>query len=345
MNSLYRPILKQAWFHTWRHKFLWLFGFFAAWLGTSGEYELFIRSFDRINEKGSLLININQFIATTGVFSANTVNNLKMLATTRPLDLVWLILLFLVIILAGLFIVWAVVTAQGSLISSIRKVAKNQPANFQDGLDAGLAKFWPILWLNLIYRLIVFILFLALGVIFAYFFANVFVSSQANAGLGSFILFLVGFIIFLPLVFVVSFIIRYAACYAVIKNFRFKEAIRQGILLFAKNWLISLELSLILLFLHIAVAIAIILLVIVVGAPLILLLSMLYAMSFAFGFYTVVMITIFILLAVIILAVSLFSTYLWSCWTLLFLQLTEKGGTSKLVRLANNIPGIKRQSI
>lgn len=345
MNSLYRPILKQAWFHAWRHKFLWFFGFFAAWLGTSGEYELFIRSFDRINEKGSLIIKLNQFVVTTGLFSKNTLHNLGVLASNRPMDLVWLIILFLIIILAGLFIVWAIITSQGSLIGSIKKIAKNQNTNLQEGISIGVSKFWPILWLNLIYRLIVFVLFLALGVIFAYFFATSFIESGPNTGLSYFILFLVGFVIFLPLAFIISFVIRYAACYIVIKNYRLRDAIRQGISLFVKNWLISLELSLILLFLHVAVAIAIILLVIIVAAPLILLLYLFLAVGLAPGFYLITLIGAILLLALVIVSVSLFSTYLWSCWTLLFLQLTEKGGTSKLVRLANAIPGVKRQTL
>lgn len=345
MNSLYRPILKQAWFHTWRNKFLWLFGFFAAWLGTSGEYELFIRSFDRIHEKGNLLINFNQFIVTTGIFSSSLTANIKTLAANSPMTLIWMILLFLVIILATLFIIWAIITSQGALISSIRKTAKNQVTNFQEGLNTGLAKFWPILWLNLIYRFIVFLLFLTLGVIFAYFFAYTFIDPEVFYGLSYFILFLIGFVIFLPLVFIISFIIRYAACYVIIRNFRFREALRSGAALFAKNWLISLELALILLFFHIAVAILLILLVIVIGAPLLLLLAIFYNLGFAFGFYTVTFLSVIILLAVVILTVSVLSTYIWSCWTLLFLQLTEKGGSSKLIRVASNIPGIKRKSV
>lgn len=345
MNSLYRPILKQAWFHAWRNKFLWLFGFFAAWLGTSGEYELLIRSFERIHEKGNLLINFNQFIVTTGIFSSSLIANLKALATTSPMTLIWMILLFLIIILAALFVIWAIITSQGALISSIRKTAKNQATNFQEGLNAGLAKFWPILWLNVIYRFIVFLLFLTLGVIFAYFFAYAFINPETFYGLSYFILFLIGFVIFLPVVFIISFIMRYAACYVIVRNFRFREALRSGASLFARNWLISLELALILLIFHVAVALLLILLVIVIGAPLLLLLAIFYNLGFAFGFYTITFLSVAVLLAVIILTVSVFSTYIWACWTLLFLQLTEKGGSSKLIRLASNVPGIKRQAV
>ena len=36
----YRTILKQAWSLTWRHKYLWWFGIFAALLGNGGEFEI-----------------------------------------------------------------------------------------------------------------------------------------------------------------------------------------------------------------------------------------------------------------------------------------------------------------
>ena len=38
--SFYRNILKQAWKITWRNKYLWWLGIFAALLGNGGEFEI-----------------------------------------------------------------------------------------------------------------------------------------------------------------------------------------------------------------------------------------------------------------------------------------------------------------
>lgn len=342
MTSLYRPILKQAWSHTWRHKFLWFFGFFAAWLGTSGEYELIIRSFDRINEKGSLLVGLNDFLTTTGLFSAVAEQNMKQLITAHPLALLPIIIIALILLLAAIFTIWAVMISQGGLISSLKKIAGNKPANFQDGLISGISRFWPILWLNLFYRLAVFALFLGLGAALGLFFNSSFFYANSQAGLNYFLLFFIGFIIFLPLIIIISFIARYAICYAVIKNYRLKEAIKQGLALFFKNWLISLELAFILLLLYLAMAILTTLLLLATITPLIFLLAIFYAIGLAWLFKFFLLLTFLIFAGLVIVLVSIFSTYLWSCWTLLFIQLTEKGGESKLIRLTQSLPGIKR---
>jgi hypothetical protein len=40
MQSLYRTILTNAWNVAWRTKWLWLFGFFAAFLGSGGNIDI-----------------------------------------------------------------------------------------------------------------------------------------------------------------------------------------------------------------------------------------------------------------------------------------------------------------
>ncbi|MFH1225714.1 MAG: hypothetical protein V1684_00300 [bacterium] len=340
MTSLYRPILKQAWSHTWHNKFLWFFGFFAAWLGTSGEYELILRSFDRINEKGSLMLGLNDFAATTGLFSAVAEQNMKQLITTHPLALLPIIIIALILLLAVIFVIWTVMVSQGGLVSSLKRIAGGKTTNLQEGLIAGIGKFWPILWLNLIYRLAVFVLFLGLGAALGLFFNSSFINAN---DLSYFLTFFIGFVIFIPLVIIVSFVARYAICYAVINNYRLKEAIKQGLALFFKNWLISLELAFILLILYAIMAVLMALALLAAITPLIFLLAIFYAIGLAWAFKFFTFLTLVAFAGLVIVVVSLFSTYLWSAWTLLFIQLTEKGGESKLIRLAQSLPGVKRR--
>lgn len=341
MSSLYRPILKQAWQQTWRHKFLWFFGFFAAWLGTTGEYDFILRSFDRILEKGNILINFKQFVVTTGLFSDKTLQGIKQLADSEPLSLLIAAFVGLIILAALAFAIWVVITSQAGLIAGAKKIAGGKTVNFTGTISDGSVKFWPIFWLNVIYRIITFIIFLTLGVILALLFAN----TQAWSNLTFFIIFLVGFVLFIPLIMIISFITRYAACYVIIKNYRFGEALKQSLNLFFKNWLISLELSFLLLIIYLGMAIMLLVAAAIVIVPLLFLLTIFMSLRFVFGFELIALLAILAFAALSMVGVAIFSTFLWSCWTLLFIQLTEKGGESKLVRITSNFPSYLKRKV
>ena len=82
-----------------------------------------------------------------------------------------------------------------------------------------------------------------------------FTGQTLNPNWYSIVLFVVSFIIFIPLAVMVSFITRYASCYVVLKNYRFRDSFKLGITLFTKNWLISLEMALALILVSISLKI------------------------------------------------------------------------------------------
>jgi len=43
MNTLYRHILKNAWNIIMKFKYLWILGFFTAFLGNGGEYQILFK--------------------------------------------------------------------------------------------------------------------------------------------------------------------------------------------------------------------------------------------------------------------------------------------------------------
>ena len=70
------------------------------------------------------------------------------------------------------------------------------------------------------------------------------------------LLFVFLFLIFVPVVVIISFVAKYAICYVVIKGYSLKKALAKAWKLFLDNWIISLEMSLTLLLLSFGVSLA-----------------------------------------------------------------------------------------
>ena len=87
---LYRNILSQAWKITWRSKYLWFFGLFAALLGNGGELEIVFRGFDG-DFKDSLFTGWQFW--PEGFFNADTISNIGRLLINDPVSLLSLLLL------------------------------------------------------------------------------------------------------------------------------------------------------------------------------------------------------------------------------------------------------------
>ena len=58
MITLYRDIIKEAWYITWRRKFLWFFGLFAVLLGNGGEYEILIQNINAVSNQQTIVYNL-----------------------------------------------------------------------------------------------------------------------------------------------------------------------------------------------------------------------------------------------------------------------------------------------
>lgn len=321
----YRIILKQAWDLTWRNKYLWWFGIFAALLGNGGELEILFNNTG--GDPSQALFPAWQKIVSTGLFSGHTLANIEILFKQDTLNMFLVLITLLIVLLVGIFFIWLVIVSQASIVNNSAAIIKQKKHNIRDGLDAGILNFWPVLGLNVIIKAIIYILLVAISLPVIFW--------QGNFSVKIFYIF--ALIIILPVAIILSFIMKYAIAYVVIYKKRILSAIRHSFRLFKKNWLISFEMAVILFFINLLIGLSIVLAILILAVPFLFLgLIFFYAFS-AVGSWLIAVLAFATFLFIIVSAGAALSVFQISSWTGLFLELDKKGGNSKIVRMVGNI--------
>ena len=320
---LYRNVLAQAWKITRHYRYLWFFGVFVALLGNGGETEIILRGFDGGSSeifpglRGLWQINF---------FSVETLDNIGRLLINDPASLLFNLAIFLLTAFLAAFIVWLVMVSQAGLVHDAASVISGRKHDFRAGLAMGMKKFWPVCGLNVSVKIIIYILLLLISlpvIAGAYGQKAGFVSAT----------FVISFLLFVPLAVILSFIVKYAVGYAVIKGNHFVDALRLGWKLFAKNWLISIEMAFLLFFINLAVSVCLVFLVMVMAIPFLFAALLFIKSGLFFSFWVIIIFALMTLLAVILLAGAGLAVFQTSAWTGLFIELTGRGATSKLSRM------------
>jgi len=321
MNSVYRQILKKAWQITKKFRYLWPLGIFAAFLGNGGEYQVLFKQLQTVAEQQTTL-SIWQ-------------DNLK--AILPPLNLsagnlipVILNLIFALLVL-GLFL-WLVIAAFGGIIKGAAEANQDQTNKTNVLLKIGSRKFWPLLGLNVIAKVIVYgFLILILAPLLVATFAQ-------GQGLINALITMLIFLIFIPLTIMVSLVTKFAAAEVMLNNQKFWDAFKIGWRIFAANWLVSLEMALVIFIINILVSLALIIVSLLVLSPFFFF-GIWYTISSPYLFNTLMYIALGSILAVSLLVGAALATFQISSWTLLYLRLTGGEKTySKIVRLVAGWP-------
>lgn len=319
---VFREILKKAWVITWRHKFLWIFGFFVALLSGGGEFEILFKNYESITqypENLSVLQNLYQ----TG-FVNQILVNFKFFFTNHPIQALAILLIFLAI---AVIVIWLVIISQVALIFNIKEIGQQRQAGIGFGYRAGKKFFWNVLILNIVAKVFIYGLLLIMSLPLITFFL------VRNNFLGAIIFIFIAFLILLPLNVIISFIIKYAIFYLVIGERKFWQALKEGRRLFLKNWLISLELAAIILIISFLASLALVILIILVIVPFVLLAILSIILNTVFLFSLVLIIGLLLVILITAVAGAIFSTFQYSSWVLLFFKLTEGQAVSKIVRI------------
>ncbi|MFH0840762.1 MAG: hypothetical protein V1865_02160 [bacterium] len=316
--SLYTNVFKQSLKATFKNKYLWLFGFFATLFGGSIELDLL----NGIMTKTNVFWQASKF-TNAGLFGSEFFSNLKLSALTT--DLLMVVFFFLCLIIA--IIVVSVVSQVGIINNSANYIEKNDRTNIKVGIKAGMNHFWPIVVLNIITKVVVFLL-LALAFM-------PLVRTGGTATAGSTALFIVLFVVVVIIVIALAFIIKYASGYIVVYAQRFREAVANGWILFKKNWLISTELGFMLFFINVFGSFAIILLIAVVAIPLAALTSFTMAFLSIKSFIIMYWIRFLISLMIFVVGGAILTTFNITAWTALFLRLNKGSGESKVMRIVS----------
>ena len=308
-ETIYRGVLARAWRLAWANKPLWILGFLAIFWGNLGAYNVLDRSFG--------FPSLSSYPDKPGLV-ASVVDK----ATPASIVVGILITLLVLGIIAGL--VALVTIARGGLIDAVaRRDASKTPA-IKDSLVLAKKSFWSLLGIALISRL---------DVPLSLFVLVPFARRAALSGQEHFTIFLVMFIVVTLLSLTFSFLGIYASAYVMLKGEGFVPAIRKSLSLFARFWLISIEMALILYAVTLVVGIGLIVAGFVIGIPL-MLMYFIFLFMHVPGAMLIVGIPATTLYVVLLLCVgSAFATFHMAAWTILFKRLSEEGAVAKVVRL------------
>lgn len=320
----YRSLLKQALSISWRNKYLWFFGLFAALLAGSGgswEYQIFHQ-----NVNSNLIDNSYNYlggILAVGDFVKSFILGLANLFRYDFLTAVSVLTLLLIIIFLFVSFIWLAVSSQGALIDNVKKLfSKKKPTllSVRRGLEEGHNHFWPVLGLNILIKVIVCASFFIIGLPLLFMvFGN---NGLLNA------LYIILFVIFVPVGAGLTLLVKYSIAYNVLDKHSFVKSLAAGKKLFIKHWLISLEMAVILFLIEFAASGAILLLIAIFLLPLILL-------GILFKLGGLIVFAILLAIVLIIVAGSWLTTFQTATWTGLFLNLKENTAVAKLERLFN----------
>lgn len=316
MQPLYRIILKKAWDITRKYKFLWFFGIFALWLGNGGEMQIFFKTLYAVQDLSASQIPqvLNNFLMIDFIRNAGNLQSI----------LIWV--LFIVLELVFVFIgVWLVVTSQVAIIRATDEASNGKKPMFVDSFKGSQMYFWKVLGLNIISEVIIG-LFVSLFVILLLLIV---------VNLGSQFKFLVGviiFVIFLPIAIIISFVMRYAINFVVLKEEKFLDSISKAWFLFKTNWLVSLEMTLALLIINSLIGLIIVYFTIIIIGPFFRMdmMSLFAFQNVAFGLIFFKLLPLFLIYMFVGAGIAVYQTV---AWTLLFNELVSSKRYSKLVRI------------
>jgi len=326
-KNIYREVLKNGWEITKNNKILWFFGLFAALLGNGGEYQILSQAAERINMTG------NGFLNSTGqIFSRGLFKGLYDLAVYRPTEFALMLLTVLSILFLTGFLIWLVIVCQVSLIAGAKKGILNKKIIFKEGVDLGKEKFSAILGINVMSKSLICIMICLAGL------PIIFLAKSPDTIL-SLALYVLAFLIFIPIAIIISFIAKYASAFIVLKNKNFLESINKAWQLFLDNWIVSLEMAFFLFLLNIVVGLITLFIVTIVSLPLITMAMIYAAAGLSHAFWMTIIVMSVIIVGVVAFAGAVLSAFQWSSWIILFEKLISRRTIlSKIERTVKGFP-------
>lgn len=300
----YRNIISRAAQIARRNKFLWWFGLFTLFVGGKGvEFELFFSDARLLGE------SISPFSAAfwrTQTWEALQQDLIGVTGGPWPFLLITVALLFILIIL--------VVMSQGALIDAAAKIDKGGAYSLTQGVDAGKSKFTSLLGVNVIGKVVQYLLITVVGgIIF-------FISPSRSAAALTYSVFL--FLIVTPLGMVISLLMKYAQVEVMVYEAKVGEAWRRAWKTFKTHWLVSIEMAALMFLLYFVVGVVAILIAAVATLPVLLFLlagTIFYQTTALVALY--VYIFYFATLIALVVAALYFATMNYAAWTLLYIQL------------------------
>lgn len=321
MESIYRNIVKKSWQLMIKNKWLWFFGLFVALLGNGGEMDILVQH-KKLTDAPNFLLNLQDRFANFN-FSASANTFFELLAG----DTWRIVASWAFVIIVVLLFIWLITVSQGGLIDAASKLNTDKKTDFKLSLKKGQEKFWAIFGLNIITSFILYFVLIVLAMPFAI----LYMLNDSQAAL--IFITILAFIILIPIAIVISFVLKYAFAYVVIKNQTAGTSFLLAWRLFVQNWLISIEMALLLFAINIAVGFLLIFLVILLSLPFIGLLFVAILLESQVGFNVIISLGIILGVIILLLTGAGLGTFQYTAWTLLWQKLQAGKNYPKLIRL------------
>lgn len=254
--SLYRDIIAKALTVSWRAKYLWVLAFFAVLAGSTSEYELVFSGSDSLSGQSTLIGFLRAFYEKRLLLDT-TAGAQEFFGTHIGLS----ILVILLVLLVAAFIIWLVLAAQGGLVAGLGKLLSSGQTDFVQSFAKGMKAFTRVFMVNLLFRGSTILLLLVLAVPFA-------IAYIRTGGLVYNSLYiLLSYIILVPVTVLLSFIVKYAVTYIVVRDQKWRQAFANGWRMFIKNWLASLEVAFLLFIIHLVLSLILVFTLFMLGLP------------------------------------------------------------------------------
>lgn len=319
--SLYRNILSQALKTAWHNNYLWFFGLFAALIG-SGGFEVVGQSASSSSET---LLRLSQAF-DNDFFSLQTLQNIKDIFLNQPLNLVILALIYILILAIILFVIWLATVSQVAIVKGSAMSIAGEKHDFTASMSVGVKKFLPVFILNIMIKLVFVVMLFLVNM-------PLLIGIFNGQSTGLSLAYILAYILIVPVLLLFSFVIKYIIAYVVLKDDTLSLAIVRGWQLFRRNWLISIEMSLLQFIISFVVSVSAILVLSALYWPLALISGIAMQAIGVFGAMSILLLGALVAIAFLAFVGAFDATFQIAAWTGLFVELTGKGGESKLQRL------------
>ncbi|MFH1047907.1 MAG: hypothetical protein V1738_06415 [Patescibacteria group bacterium] len=309
---LYRQVLHDAWRLTLTHKHLWIFAFFATFIGFGGVSEILLGAYDRLTSALPTVVALNEtpLLMLPGFTTIRAMINLS---PYPALSLAFFVVL--AIMLAAVFI-YIVSLSIGALVYSIRQIERGGQPNFSEGLKAGANSIGQVLIVNLGAKVLVWLTFVVTG-------ANLMHLLAQRSWISLFI-FLCSFVLFTIIAVSISILTVYSTNSIVNGKLPIVPSIADGLKILKNNWLVSIEMVIILMVINVGIAVLALALAMIISVPLVFIFFVAAIIKSATMMTAVMTLTFIVLVSILFVAMSFLTTLQTSAWTLLWIELSGR---------------------
>lgn len=320
-DRLYRPILRQAWVVSNKHRWLMLFGIFVAVLGNGGVFHAVVNNYANISSQGDLFFRLKS-ILTLGIYG-DILSNVSNFFTYFN---IWLFLVFLVFLVIFAVVVWIVMSSYGALVFAVSRFHSTRPSDLHSSWNKGTGYFIRVFAISVFGKALLY------GAVFlsSILFFVLYALSENFLWQSAWVVLL--FVILVPFAWLLEVLVRFAVLYAVIEGKSVRESFYDAWELLVRRWLESIEMVIILFFLSIAIFIVWALSLFVVAFPFFLLIKTFFTLGFTSFFWISILLFLLFEAVLTVFLGAWFAVFRTAVWVYFFERVTSGQVFSRVVR-------------